>query len=76
MHLSNIQEKTYMGAPIKLLLEKKIQPLDDKVNSTFFFLMYLPSKNSKQFFLEEMYSSLLKRTSCPNNNLRFETREG
>ena len=54
----------------------KFQPLDNKVNSTFFFQCIYPVKNSKQFFLEEMYSSLLRRTSCPNNNLRFETREG
>ena len=27
----------HLGAPIKPLLEKKFQPLDDKVNSTIFF---------------------------------------
>ena len=28
----------------------KFQPLDDKVNSTFFFSMYLPSKKFKTIF--------------------------
>ena len=54
---------------------KKIPTLgwQGKFNNFFFQCIY-PVKNSKQFFLEEMYSSLLRRTSCPNNNLRFETR--
>ena len=42
-----------MGAPIKLLLEKKIQPLDDKVNCNNFFSMYLPSKKFKTISTEK-----------------------
>ena len=42
-----------MGATIKLLLEKKIQPLDDKVNCNNFFSMYLPSKKIKTLSTEK-----------------------
>ena len=62
-----------LGAPFKPLLEK-IPTLGWQGKVHLFFQCIYPVKNSKQFFLEEMYSSLLRRTSCPNNNLRFETR--
>ena len=43
-----------MGAPIKLLLEKKIQPLDDKINcNNFFFNVFTQYKIQNNFYWEE-----------------------